>query len=235
MATFVLVPGAWLGAWVWKSVRSDLEQRGHHVEAVTLSGLAERANAAAGHVTLENQVSDVVHALENIEGGDVILVGHSFAGIVTGQATDRVPERVAHEVFVDANLPHHGRSLFDDWSPAGRQFVQGQIDANHGLWPAPEAADLLDQGLSADEASLMVERATGHPGRTLGGLASLTGAGSAVPKTYIACMRGRKALPEDVEALRGHAGWTFEELDSGHWPMVSARESLCELLHSVAT
>src|SRR5581483_5725011 len=116
MSTFVLVPGAWLGGWVFSPVATGLRERGHAVHPLSLPGLAERSFMTdAG---LADHVADVRAELSGLS--DVILVGHSYAGIVVGQAAALEPERVLVTVFLDANLPVDGMSMTDGWSQRGR-------------------------------------------------------------------------------------------------------------------
>ena len=119
MSTYVLVPGAWLGGWVWEPVAAPLRERGHAVHPLTLPGLSDRSTGAAG-VGLEDHVEDVVTVLEDRDLRDVVLLGHSYAGLVAGMVADRAPDRVAHTVFLDANVPVDGASMVDGWSAAGR-------------------------------------------------------------------------------------------------------------------
>src|SRR5438128_128006 len=102
MATFVLVHGAWHGGWCWKRVTPLLRAAGHEVYATTLTGLGERVHLASPNVGLALHVQDVVGVLEYEDLRDVILVGHSYGGIVISGVADRVPERLRHLVYLDA-------------------------------------------------------------------------------------------------------------------------------------
>ncbi|NXY99760.1 alpha/beta fold hydrolase, partial [Streptomyces sp. BR123] len=114
MGNFVLVPGAWLGAWAWDAVAAELRAAGHDVHPLTLSGLAERreAGAWAGQQT---HVHDIVDAVECLDLHDVVLVGHSYSGIPVGQAAELIGDRLARVVFVDADVPVDGESFVSGW------------------------------------------------------------------------------------------------------------------------
>src|SRR3954453_21148411 len=102
MATFVLVHGAWHGGWCWRRVAPLLRVAGHAVYTPTLTGLGERAHLLTREVGLETHIRDTVNVLECEELNDVILVGHSYGGIVITGTAERAPERVGHLVYLDA-------------------------------------------------------------------------------------------------------------------------------------
>jgi len=94
--TYLLIPGAWMDAWVWKSVTQGLQKLGHHVYPITLSGLAEDDDSA--NISLATHVNNVLTLLQREDLRDAILVGHSYSGVVAGQVADRTSERLAHTV-----------------------------------------------------------------------------------------------------------------------------------------
>ena len=228
---FVLIPGAWMGAWAWEPVTRGLRALGHGVYPLTLSGLDDREADVAG-VGLETHVGDVLSVLEREDLRDAVVVGHSYSGIVAGQVVDRAPDRVAHTVFVDAFLPHDGRSMLDAFPEDQREEELAQISANGGRWPAPDATGAADgHGLSPDQARWLAERLVDHPGRTVSEPAALDRPLAEQRATYIACSFGDS---DDVAAMRGEPNWTFRTLETGHWPMVSAPDGLVALLDETA-
>jgi len=152
VSTYVLVPGAWLGGWVWEPVAAPLRERGHAVHPLTLPGLSDRSTGAAG-VGLEDHVEDVVTVLEDRDLRDVVLLGHSYAGLVAGMVADRAPDRVAHTVFLDANVPVDGASMVDGWSAAGQELVRASIAGHEGLWPAPDPEDFAGHDLTDEQVA----------------------------------------------------------------------------------
>src|SRR5258708_6211129 len=102
MATFVLVHGAWLGGWVWKHVTHHLLQAGHIAYTPTLTGLGERVHLATPHMTLDTHILDIVQTLDFEDLHDVILVGHSYAGLVITGVADRASARIAQLIYLDA-------------------------------------------------------------------------------------------------------------------------------------
>src|SRR5580704_8924821 len=111
MATFVLVHGAWFGGWCWQKVIPLLKAAGHEVYAPTLTGLAERASELSPAVGLDTHIHDIVGLLEEKNLHGVILVGHSYGGMVITGVVDQVPERIAHLVYLDTFVPRDGESM----------------------------------------------------------------------------------------------------------------------------
>jgi len=113
MTTFVLVHGAWGGSWGWRSFANLLRAEGHEVYTPSLTGLGERSHLGGPQVNLSTHVQDVENTICYEDLRDIVLVGHSYGGMVVTGVVDRVPELVRHLVYVDAFLPDDGQSCFD--------------------------------------------------------------------------------------------------------------------------
>ena len=111
--TCVIVHGATAGAWEWKQVGAFLTADGHTVYRVTLTGLGERVHLSTPDVDLGTHIEDVVNTILFEDLHDIILVGHSYGGMVITGVMDRVPERIRHVIFLDAAVPDDGMSLYD--------------------------------------------------------------------------------------------------------------------------
>ncbi|WP_283133032.1 alpha/beta fold hydrolase [Rhizohabitans arisaemae] len=230
--TYVLVPGAWMGAWVWEPVAERLRALGHQARSVTLSGLDD-ASSEVSSIGLATHVDDVLAVLEEHDLRDVIVVGHGYSGVVVGQVADRAPDRVAHTVFIEAFLPHYGRSMLDAFPAGVREFELQAIADNGGRWPAPPVMVAADgQDLSVRQARSLVARFVGHPGRTISEPAVLSRPLEELSATYIVCEKDHfdGAIAADVQAMRSAPNWTFHTLQTGHWPMVSRLDRLTCLL-----
>src|SRR5262249_33055514 len=118
--TYVLVPGFWVGAWVWRPVTEALRGRGHDVYPMSLTGLAEREHLATSDVDLETHVTDVANLLRYEDLRDVTLVGHSYGGVVVTAVADRMPDRVARLVYVDSGPLPDGSANADFAGPEER-------------------------------------------------------------------------------------------------------------------
>jgi len=118
MANFVLVHGAWHGGWCYRETAAALRAAGHTVFTPTHTGVGERFHQSAENITLETHIRDVCGCIEWEELRDVILVGHSYGGMVITGVADRMSERIRSLVYLDAFIPGHGDSLYVTW-PCG--------------------------------------------------------------------------------------------------------------------
>jgi pimeloyl-ACP methyl ester carboxylesterase len=130
MANFVLVHGAWHGGWCWRDTAAELRKAGHQVFTPTHTGVGERSHQSAESITLETHIRDVCGCIEAEELNDVVLVGHSYGGMVITGVADRMAARIRSLVYLDAFVPEHGDSLIgliDKALPAevAAQFVGG--------------------------------------------------------------------------------------------------------------
>jgi pimeloyl-ACP methyl ester carboxylesterase len=225
MTHFILVAGARLGAWAWDEVAADLREFGHDVHPLTLSGLAEKQGVPAGQQT---HVQDIVDEVERRELRDVVLVGHSYAGVPVGQAAERIGDRLRHVVFVDANVPVDGETFLSGW-PSDE--VRQSIAENGGFWPIVDAPHYAGQGLTDEQIDRIVTGSTAHPGATLTEPAVLARPIGELPATYIKCLLdGDEFLPAVAEALKSDR-WRLVEMNTGHWPMFSRPRELAGILH----
>ena len=111
--TFVLIPGSWCGAWCWKPVAERLRRAGHDVHPLSLTGLAERSHLLSDRITLETHVMDVINLIRHNDMRDVVLVGHSYAGVILTVVADRIPQFLRHIVYLDAMVPLPGECAMD--------------------------------------------------------------------------------------------------------------------------
>ena len=121
MANFLLVHGAWHGGWCWRDVVPPLTRAGHRVHAVTLTGVGERMHLMTPAITLETHITDVANAIEMEELDQIVLVVHSYGGMIGTAIADRMPERLRHLVYVDAVVPKPGESWSSTHAGATRE------------------------------------------------------------------------------------------------------------------
>jgi pimeloyl-ACP methyl ester carboxylesterase len=122
--TFILVHGAWGGGWDWRHVDDLLTAKGNKVYRPTLSGQGEHSNIANPDIDLDTHIQDIVNVIlwENLH--DVVLVGHSYGGMVITGVADRVPDRIKHVIYVDALLPQNGESVTNDMGRLIKQPIK---------------------------------------------------------------------------------------------------------------
>lgn len=241
-ATYVLVPGFWLGASVWRPVADLLSERGHVVHAVDLTGMGERADLASPETDLTTHIDDVVRLLEERDLHDVVLVGHSYGALVTTGAADRVPERVARLVYIDAGPLPDGMAQADFEGPDARAANEELVTA-HGQGrqlPLPPWAVLAAGVPEVDDVAVaaLVEGSRPQPWLTATQPVALTGAWERLPRTGVLC----SFSVEQLQQMAPHApafahlvdgDWTYVELATWHWPMVSRPAELADVLAAV--
>ena len=167
MSTFVLVHGGGHGGWCYAKVKGRLEAQGHEVFAPSLSGLAERSNLLAPGIDLETHIADVVGLLRWWDLHDVVLVGHSYGGMVITGVADRAEERVGKLVYLDAANPTNGQSLVDVAGPtieSVRPLGETVDGVELVLLPGPGAGAFYGV-TDPDDLAWMDNRLTGHPWR----------------------------------------------------------------------
>jgi pimeloyl-ACP methyl ester carboxylesterase len=220
----VLVHGAWTGAFVWREVREPLWARGHPVFTPTLTGLGERAHLANPDINVDTHVSDVL-ALLTCEGLDkVVLVGHSYGGVVVTAAADRAPQRIAHVVYLDALVPHPGESVED---------MRHHQAAGSGWYPPPQL-DAIDEAhwpraLAATGLSM-------QPPATFTQAVQFSGRPPTYARTYVRAGRRRPSPPYDRAArtAREDPLWCYREIDAGHDDMLRQVPELVGILTEAA-
>ncbi|UNO41656.1 alpha/beta fold hydrolase [Streptomyces sp. MST-110588] len=230
MTDFVLVAGAWLGAWAWQEVVPHLRAAGHGAHPLTLSGLAERHGIPAGQQT---HVQDIVEAVERQDLRDVVLVGHSYSGIPVGQAAGRIGDRLARVVFVDSDVPADGESFVSTWWE-GPEKLAAVLAANGGFWAPLTEADCAGQDLTPEQTARLVGGATPHPGASLAEPAVLARPLGELPATYVKCLLDGPEPGEAVARLLDGGRWRLAEMDTGHWPMFSRPDDLARILLEAA-
>ena len=240
MANFVLVHGAWHGAWCWRHVTEALVRAGHRAHAVTLTGVGERAHLMSSSITQETHITDVLHAIQMEEMSDVVLVVHSYGGMLGTAVADRMPERLSHLVYVDAVVPRAGESWSSTHASVTREARLAAAKASPVFsFPPPDPAVF---GLQAADYEWVKRRQTPHPGHTYTAPLQFDPVRvAAIPRTFVNCVapalgtidaiRPRLSDPRfwDGAWLQG-GGITVETLHTGHDPMISAPAELTALL-----
>jgi pimeloyl-ACP methyl ester carboxylesterase len=167
MANFVLVHGAWIGGWCWRPNAQALRRAGHEVFTPTLTGLGERSHLMNPTINLDTHITDIVNVIKYEELSDVVLVGHSYGGMVVTGVADKLPEKIASLVYLDAFVPENGQSLAELAPPEPKP----QAASDYTLAPLPATVF----GAKPEVAAFIDAHTSPHPTACFAQPAKLTG------------------------------------------------------------
>lgn len=219
----VLVHGAWAGAWSWRDAARLLRREGFDVYAPTMTGIAERSHVPPQNVTLSTHIADIAGLMRYEELENVLLVGHSYGGMVITGAADREPRRVAGMVYLDAFLPESGQSLWDIAGPErAEHHRQAAIafDGGHSL-PRPAQNPPLAPELAKKWGRLFTPQPVGTQSEKWISVRPETER-TWPRRHYILCTQYRGSrfhgFAADVKAhiASGASGWEYSEFDAAH-------------------
>ncbi|MFF1359744.1 alpha/beta fold hydrolase [Streptomyces sp. NPDC058297] len=246
MTAFILVAGAHTGGWVWRDVAAALTDAGAQAYAVTLTGMGGGDGGIGGDrpVDLQTHIDELVRLIDQVEARDVVLVGHCYGIHPVRGAADRRPERIARIVHVEIGIPQDGDpalKLVPDQTV--RERVLGLSTEGGGTLPAPTVEEWQRwgsvAGLPAEALARLTEHAAPQSLATFTQPLRLSGAAAGLPTTGVLCTANGSSIAV-VESLVGMGDpafqaladprVTFFELDTGHWPMLSAPRELVNVL-----
>jgi pimeloyl-ACP methyl ester carboxylesterase len=237
VATYVLVHGGGHGGWCYQRVARLLEAEGHVVYAPTLSGLGERSGLLTDAIDLALHADDVAAVLHYEDLRDVILVGHSYGGMVITGAADLAADRIGKLVFLDAATPRNGQSLVDVAGPvinAVRPMGQVVDGIELVLLPAPDAG-LLYGVTDPGDLAWMAERLTGHPWKCFEQPLALQNEDAlwTIPQYHIVCTSTVATRDKSLMEQARAAGRLWE-IDTGHDLMITEPARTADALLQVA-
>jgi pimeloyl-ACP methyl ester carboxylesterase len=222
--TIVIVHGAWGGSWAFRKVEALLRAKGFNVYRPQLTGLGERVHLSSPDIGLTTHIDDVVNMILFEDLHDIILVGHSYGGMVVTGVADRVPDRIRRLIYLDALLPNDGESVMSMVGPQG-EWLKKMIKGDYIVppWVKP------DQPPPKDEP---------QPLRTFTDPIALKNqARLKVAATYILTVEaGKDAKNDDSWAQSQRAkerGWSVLQLTADHNAQWSAPEALVEMLAGI--
>src|SRR5450756_375000 len=165
MATFVLVHGGGHGGWCYQSVARIMRSHGQEVYTPTMTGLGERAHLLSPAIDLDFQIADIVKVLDYEDLRDVVLVGHSYGGMVITGVADRATDRIGHLVYLDAATPANGQSLVDIAAPfMNAARAQGRVVDGIELVLFPGTDPMHFYGVKdPEQIAWMKPKLTPHP------------------------------------------------------------------------
>ena len=232
-ATFLVCHGAWSAGWAWKKMHPLMAAGGHRLVTPTYTGLGERAHLANPAIDLEIHIQDVLNVIKYEDLRDIVLVGHSYGGMVATGVADLARDRVAQLIYVDAFVPDDGQSLLD-LNESDRQRMTDLARSGDG-WRVPPNPTPSDTP-PADVAWLS-ERRVPMPIKCFERKLRLYGGALTLPRSYIYATRIAPADTFGPFARRAKAdpAWGYREIDASHSPNVTAPEALMALLLEIAT
>jgi pimeloyl-ACP methyl ester carboxylesterase len=234
MTTFVLVHGAWHGGWCWRFVAPALRRAGHDVYTPTLTGLGERAHLARPGIDLDLHVQDVVALLEMEDLQEVVLLGHSYGGMVVTGVADRCAARIRHLVYLDAFVPENGKCALDYIVPERAASFRRDGAQSGSIAPPP----LSLWGLTrTDHIAFAKPRETRQPFHAFSQPIRLEHdvALARLPKTFIYCSSPATGTFDGFATkYRRDPSWLFVELKTGHDAMILVPDEVCGILLQLA-
>ena len=234
MATFVVAHGAWSSGFVWKKMHPLLAASDHVLVAPSYTGLGDRFHLANPDIDLEMHIRDIVSVLFHEDLRDVVLIGHSYGGIVATGVADRAADRLSQIIYLDAFVPKAGESMVDLATPEQRtRWLDGAKNQGEG-WRVP--SNPLPPDTSAADVAWITPRRHGQPIKSITAPLQLMNGPTRLPRSFIYCT---KIGPGDMfgpfaRAAKADTAWRYFELDASHSPHVTAPEALARVLNDVA-
>jgi pimeloyl-ACP methyl ester carboxylesterase len=230
-ATFLVCHGAWSAGWAWKKMHPLMAASGHRLVTPTYTGLGERAHLANPSIDLETHIQDILNVFRYEDLHDVVLIGHSYGGMVATGVADRARDRITQLIYLDAFVPDDGQSLLDLNEPA-RERMQDLAKAGDG-WRVPPNPTPPDTPPA--DLEWLTERRVDMPIKCFETKLKLRGGELTLPRSYIYATR---ITPADTfgpfaERAKCEPGWRYHEIDASHSPNVTAPEALMRVLEKI--
>jgi pimeloyl-ACP methyl ester carboxylesterase len=229
--TLLVCHGAWSGGWSWKKMFPLAEAAGCRLVVPTYTGLGEREHLAHPGIDLETHIQDILGVVKFEDLSDVILLGHSYGGMVATGVTDRIRHRIRQLIYLDAFVPCHGQSLLDLNEPA-RPTMEALAKSGDS-WrvpPNPTSSDTADADLE-----WLSKRRVPMPLKCFQMKLTLRHGEPAMPRSYIYATRIPPAdtFGQFARRARSEPGWRYFEIDASHSPNVTAPDALMKVLREI--
>lgn len=222
---FVFVHGSWHGGWCWSRVAALLREKGHFVFTPTLTGMGERKHLLTASVNMDTHITDIKELILAEELHDVVLVGHSYGGLIIAGVADQLPQRISRLVFLDVPILENGQTLLgilpQELQDITLKLVK-ELGSGIGIPPIP-----------ATDAEWVNRRLTLHPLASQQQPFRLTNVlGNGIFKTFISCTDPILFIMHDTIAkVKNDPDWEYLELATGHEAMITEPVKLAELLN----
>jgi len=232
LAKFILIPGAWLGAWAWKEVTPILEQEGQSAYPVTLTGMGEKVHLASKDVGMETAIQDVLNVIKYNDLDDFVLVGHSFAGKVAAAVADRAHDNVQKVIYVDAFRPEIVREPQGGFDPT-REFGPPPQGGN-AIPLTEETIERIGKDVVGEKRKWMMSMATPWPIKLAKDSITLSKNYEEAKETYVFCTLSGDPVDEIIAGKWGRLFGPYKIIETGHWPMITKPKELAKDLVSLA-
>ncbi len=232
MSNFVLIPGAWLGSWVWKKVTPILEKKGYGAYPITLTGMGDRVHLASEEFGMETAIRDVMNVIEYNDVDDIIMVGHSFAGKVAAAVANEVPEMVKMILYLDSFWPKKNMEMQGGSDPT-EEF--GALSP--GSFTIPFSEEILDnigKDVKGEDRKWMLSKVTPWPIRLSADPITLSERFDSIKMAHIFCTLSGDPVDEIVAGKWGELRGPYKLIEAGHFPMVTRPEELVDGMISLA-
>jgi pimeloyl-ACP methyl ester carboxylesterase len=233
MATFLVCHGAWSAGWAWKKMHPRMQAAGHRLVTPTYTGLGEREHLANPSIDLETHIRDILNVIRYEDLRDIVLIGHSYGGMVATGVADRARDRVNRLIYLDAFVPGDGQCLLDLLPESERQRMLGLAKAGDG-WRVPPNPTPPDTAPA--DAEWLSERRVHHPINCITAPLALHGGELTLPRSDIYATRAAQldTFGQFARRAKIEPGWRYHEIDASHSPHVTAPDALMTLLEKIA-
>ena len=230
--TFLVCHGAWSAGWAWKKMHPLMNKAGHRLLTPTYTGLGERAHLAHQGIDLETHIADMLQVIRYEDLRDIVLIGHSYGGMVATGVADRARDKVRQLIYIDAFVPADGQSLLD-LNEVAQARMQEVAKTGDG-WRVPPNPTPPDT--SPEDVAWLSERRVHMPIKCFEQRLKLS-APLGLPRSYIYATR---ITPADTfgpfaRMTKNDPAWRYHEIDASHSPNVTAPEVLMGMLEKIAT
>lgn len=230
--TFLVCHGAWSAGWAWKKMHPLMSAAGHRLFTPTYTGLGEREHLASPSIDLETHIQDVLNVIKYEDLRDIVLLGHSYGGMVATGVADRARDRVTQLIYLDAFAPVEGQSLLDLNEVARPRMQEITKSGGWRVPPNPTPADT-----SQADVEWLTERRVHMPIKCFEMKLKLQGGELTLPRSYIYATRITPAdtFGQFTARAKSAPGWRYYEIDASHSPNVTAPEALTALLQKIVS
>ena len=234
---FLLIPGAWLGGWVWDNVADMLRAKGHRVFSITLTGMGDRVHLARPDLILEDAVQDVQNVIRYDRVTQPVIVGHSFAGTIAAKVADLNHDSTSGLIFLDSTIPQYTEEMqcgIDQWNEKDRIEFLDDVNNKWGGYfvLTEEVFSKIGFDFSPEQKKDFYTRITPLPYRYIADSIRLSSNYPKIKKAHIICTGGGD---DPDELLKSGLFGPHKIMDSGHWPMITNPKETAENLISLAS